>query len=199
MFTTAGVNSMTITIKNCSTQAQAAWVPCIDCDEYFCTIHEMHAHECDCPPVDEWPAGSSPYEPINKGIEMNESATPATKALANYLAYIHITGSRPKYAHTSTRLAALDYLDNVYMAWLTSAGLAIAEKTPMYKAAQTLKAFGFAVDDFQGKRKSVNQIRLTGADGQAAFINSTGNAYIQHNLAISVSRGKVKLHGDWHE
>ena len=37
-----------------------AWVPCPDCDEFWCTIHEKHTFECACPEVDEWPV--SPYE-----------------------------------------------------------------------------------------------------------------------------------------
>lgn len=36
-----------------------AWIPCPDCDEYLCTIHECHACDCDCPSVDEWPV--DPY------------------------------------------------------------------------------------------------------------------------------------------
>lgn len=31
-----------------------AWIPCDCCDNYICTIHGMHAHECECPPIDEW-------------------------------------------------------------------------------------------------------------------------------------------------
>jgi len=27
------------------------WVPCPDCDDWFCTVHQEHAHECACPPV----------------------------------------------------------------------------------------------------------------------------------------------------
>lgn len=39
-----------------------AWVPCYECDEYYCTIHNRHASECDCPGVDEWShAGIDPY------------------------------------------------------------------------------------------------------------------------------------------
>ena len=35
--------------------SSAAWVPCECCGEFYCTIHDKHAFECDCPPVDEWP------------------------------------------------------------------------------------------------------------------------------------------------
>jgi hypothetical protein len=31
-----------------------AWVPCEHCDEYYCTIHDMHACDCPCPPVEDW-------------------------------------------------------------------------------------------------------------------------------------------------
>jgi hypothetical protein len=31
------------------------WIPCPDgCDDHYCTQHEMHAADCDCPSVDEW-------------------------------------------------------------------------------------------------------------------------------------------------
>jgi hypothetical protein len=30
-----------------------AWVPC-SCGEYWCRIHEKHAYDCECPPIDEW-------------------------------------------------------------------------------------------------------------------------------------------------
>lgn len=31
-----------------------AWVPCECCDEFVCTIHNQHACDCPCPPIDEW-------------------------------------------------------------------------------------------------------------------------------------------------
>ena len=40
-------------------QETAAWVPCRCCDNYWCRVHERHAHECPCPPVEEW--DNSPY------------------------------------------------------------------------------------------------------------------------------------------
>ena len=36
-----------------------AWIPCPCCENFLCTIHGMHAHDCPCPPVDEWP--TDPY------------------------------------------------------------------------------------------------------------------------------------------
>lgn len=32
----------------------AAWVRCPHCENYWCRIHDRHAFECDCPPVEEW-------------------------------------------------------------------------------------------------------------------------------------------------
>lgn len=45
-----------------------AWIPCPDCDEYYCTIHKMHAWECECPPVEDWieDIGILPYEQGSK-------------------------------------------------------------------------------------------------------------------------------------
>lgn len=37
----------------------APWIPCPHCDEYWCTIHDCHVFECDCPPIEEWE--SDPY------------------------------------------------------------------------------------------------------------------------------------------
>ena len=34
--------------------AAADWIPCSFCDGWWCRIHDMHAHDCPCPPVDEW-------------------------------------------------------------------------------------------------------------------------------------------------
>jgi len=31
-----------------------AWEKCPDCDSYWCNIHNMHAYDCDCPPIDDW-------------------------------------------------------------------------------------------------------------------------------------------------
>ena len=31
-----------------------AWVKCPCCENFFCTIHRMHAHDCECPEIDDW-------------------------------------------------------------------------------------------------------------------------------------------------
>lgn len=32
-----------------------AWIPCAwGCGDYWCLVHKMHAHDCDCPPIEEW-------------------------------------------------------------------------------------------------------------------------------------------------
>jgi hypothetical protein len=42
--------------------APAAWIPCPGgCENYWCQIHQQHAHDCPCPPIEDWE--SSPYEP----------------------------------------------------------------------------------------------------------------------------------------
>ena len=39
-----------------------AWVPCEMCDEFLCTIHKCHVHECECPPIESWAKrGVNPY------------------------------------------------------------------------------------------------------------------------------------------
>lgn len=43
------------------------WTRCPCCENWLCHIHKMHAHECPCPPVDEWEErGESPYLPGGK-------------------------------------------------------------------------------------------------------------------------------------
>jgi hypothetical protein len=42
-----------------------AWVPCECCEDYICTIHGMHAHDCECPPVEDW--STSPYQAARHG------------------------------------------------------------------------------------------------------------------------------------
>ena len=41
----------------------ASWTPCT-CGEFFCNIHQQHASECDCPPIDEW--DTDPYSEMPK-------------------------------------------------------------------------------------------------------------------------------------
>lgn len=42
-------------------QRLAPWVTCPNCENYWCNIHNQHAHECECPPVEDWT--TDPYEP----------------------------------------------------------------------------------------------------------------------------------------
>ena len=41
-----------------------AWVPCPECGNFLCTYHGGHAHDCDCPALEDWLEdwGTSPYE-----------------------------------------------------------------------------------------------------------------------------------------
>lgn len=41
-----------------------AWAKCECCEDYLCNIHHTHAHECDCPSIDEWADKNiCPYDP----------------------------------------------------------------------------------------------------------------------------------------
>ncbi len=32
-----------------------AWIPCPDdCGEFWCRIHNTHAYDCACEPIEEW-------------------------------------------------------------------------------------------------------------------------------------------------
>ena len=35
------------------------WTPCNCCDAFWCTAHKKHAHDCECPPAEEWT--TNPY------------------------------------------------------------------------------------------------------------------------------------------
>jgi hypothetical protein len=38
-----------------------AWMRCLCCDEFICTVHGDHVADCECPPIDEWE--TDPYAP----------------------------------------------------------------------------------------------------------------------------------------
>lgn len=45
-----------------------AWIPCPDgCGDYWCTLHNQHACDCNCPPLDDWDgdAYSSAYDGLD--------------------------------------------------------------------------------------------------------------------------------------
>ncbi len=31
-----------------------AWERCPCCENFWCNRHQMHAHDCDCPPIEKW-------------------------------------------------------------------------------------------------------------------------------------------------
>ena len=37
----------------------ARWIPCSNCDEWWCRFHEKHVFECGCPGIEE--LGFDPY------------------------------------------------------------------------------------------------------------------------------------------
>jgi hypothetical protein len=45
-----------------------AWVRCDCCENYLCRIHGTHAHDCPCPPVEEW--ANSPYDHGSPGQDV---------------------------------------------------------------------------------------------------------------------------------
>lgn len=51
-----------------------AWVAC-QCGEMFCNVHNMHAFECPCPPVEEWE--TSPYSTPIETAGIQPAAGPA--------------------------------------------------------------------------------------------------------------------------
>lgn len=41
------------------------WITCPDCEDSYCTIHQDHVADCDCPGIDWWSEnGLYPYSEI---------------------------------------------------------------------------------------------------------------------------------------
>ncbi len=51
----------------------AAWTECACCEDYWCNVHDEHAYDCDCPPLDEWE--TDPYGLQEHGPATVEVAT----------------------------------------------------------------------------------------------------------------------------
>jgi DNA (cytosine-5)-methyltransferase 1 len=43
------------------TEDRTIWERCACCDEWWCNLHEQHAHDCDCPSVEDWDGDVDPY------------------------------------------------------------------------------------------------------------------------------------------
>ena len=48
-------------------------IPCTSCEDYWCTLHAMHAHDCPCPPIEEWE--QSPYVQLSR-FAITQKETP---------------------------------------------------------------------------------------------------------------------------
>ena len=48
------------------------WVKC-KCGNFWCTAHKKHAHECECPPIEEWE--TDPYQAPKKPSRQNRGKT----------------------------------------------------------------------------------------------------------------------------
>lgn len=47
-------------VEDSAEAADPCWIPCPHCDEFWCTIHNQHAFECPCPPIEDW-GEANPY------------------------------------------------------------------------------------------------------------------------------------------
>jgi hypothetical protein len=51
-------------------KAKAAWIPCPEeCGDWWCTVHNQHTGDCECPPIEEWktdPYGNQEEGPASK-------------------------------------------------------------------------------------------------------------------------------------
>lgn len=47
------------TLRAAKPKLPPAWILCPCCEDFLCTFHQMHAFECECPPIEEW--DSDPY------------------------------------------------------------------------------------------------------------------------------------------
>ena len=52
---------------------EPVWFICESCEGWYCTIHDEHAGECLCPPIEEWPFDprtGDPIEPPEHGLAL---------------------------------------------------------------------------------------------------------------------------------
>jgi len=47
------------------------WIMCELCQDWYCTVHDKHAFECACPPIEEW-GDSDPYSDDFPGGQKDE-------------------------------------------------------------------------------------------------------------------------------
>lgn len=50
--------------KNAKHDVEPIWFKCEVCEDWYCSIHDKHVAECDCPSVEEWsfdPRTGEPY------------------------------------------------------------------------------------------------------------------------------------------
>ena len=81
------------------------WYRCACCDDYQCSIHKMHVHDCVCPSIEEWFSGN-PYEMRlskygkwlrDSGIKAaDEAAKPVWKDVA-FLAVVECSRMFPEF------------------------------------------------------------------------------------------------------
>lgn len=64
----------------------AAWIPCECCENFLCTIHGTHAHDCECPPIDEWDIDPYSESPMTASKEAKAAG------LKNLLLVTEMTG-----------------------------------------------------------------------------------------------------------
>lgn len=51
---------------------ETIWIPCPGCDTFICTVHNCHAFECECPPIEDWEF--DPYAPVPPGARLPTQA-----------------------------------------------------------------------------------------------------------------------------
>ncbi len=49
-------------------RTKPAWVRCPCCENFWCNRHEMHAHDCRCPPIEEWT--TDPYSVKTPSLDL---------------------------------------------------------------------------------------------------------------------------------
>ncbi len=67
----------TDTLERQATKLVPTWVRCQCCENYWCNLHWMHAHDCPCPPIEEW--GISPYRHLVTGTTSTSFTAPTEK------------------------------------------------------------------------------------------------------------------------
>lgn len=155
-----------------------AWEPCDGCDEFWCNIHEMHAFECPCPPIEEW--DSDPYSVDNTQHPRLEGHG------ADSGAWREAGSSRPA-ARPVTEAGALNHWSDLI--WLPCSD---GKARPACASVQPL-AHGLPKGLVRGGDRSLAPDANESAEARVMRLKGYGNAIVPPLAAIFIRSAREAL------